>query len=385
MRAGHGKELALAVLETRRATLDLCAGLSPEDMVVQSMPDTSPTKWHLAHTTWFFERFVLSPLGSSPVRSDADWLFNSYYEAVGARHPRPKRGLLTRPSFEEIVDYRRTVDTRIGDLVGHPRLDDALDALRLGKNHEEQHQELIVTDALHLFSENALFPALRSGAPERYTLRPSRWCSGGGGVFEIGARGTTFAFDNEGPRHKVYLEPFSIASRLVTCGEYEAFIADGGYDRPELWMSEGWAWAKANARHAPLYWQPERMVFGVHGLAPMDELAPVRHVTWFEADAYARWAGARLPTEAEREVADAELSDVGEAWEWTASAYSAYPGFQPLEGAFGEYNGKFMVGQMVLRGGSPATPRGHARPTYRNFFPPHTAWQFTGIRLARSS
>lgn len=385
---GHGKELVVSVLETRRASLDLCAGLTAEDMVVQSMPDASPTKWHLAHTTWFFERFVLSPLGFAPVRSDADWLFNSYYDAVGARHPRPKRGLLTRPPLEEITAYRRAVDARIGDLVSHPRLAEIKAALLLGKNHEEQHQELIVTDALHLFSENALFPALRPAAlrEERRALRPSSWRSAGGGVFEIGAReDEAFSFDNERPRHKVYLEPFSIASRLVTCGEYEAFVTDGGYDRPELWMSDGWAWVKANGRRAPLYWQPERKVFGVHGLAPMDEHAPVRHVTWFEADAYARWAGARLPTEAEWEVAEGDLADVGEAWEWTASAYSAYPGFAPLEGAFGEYNGKFMVGQMVLRGGSPATPHGHARPTYRNFFPPHTAWQFSGIRLARSS
>jgi ergothioneine biosynthesis protein EgtB len=380
------------------------------------MPDASPTKWHLAHTSWFFDRFVLRPLGAAPVRVDADYLFNSYYDAVGARHPRPKRGLLTRPSIHEVMEYRRAIDARLVDLAESPRVGEVAEALELGRNHEEQHQELLLTDLKHLFSENVLLPSYRPSvrAQPSAQARPLEWIPCEGGLVEIGvdASAPSFSFDNERPRHKVYVAPFEIASRLVTCGEYRAFVGDRGYARPELWMSDGWAWVQSNDRRAPLYWHGSGLerIFTLGGARAIDPSEPVCHVTWFEADAYARWAGARLPTEAEWEIAAARaepaaagacLEDealhptaartnglaqtIGDAWEWTTSAYAPYPGFRPLEGAFGEYNGKFMVGQIVLRGGSCVTPRGHARTTYRNFFPPGAAWQFSGIRLARDA
>ena len=405
----------------------LAEPLEVEDWVAQSMPDASPVKWHLAHTTWFFERFVLRPLGIAPVSEEYDYLFNSYYDSVGARHPRARRGMLTRPTAKEIVAYRSTVDARLAELEGSSRLDEIAAALELGKNHEEQHQELLLTDVKHLFGENPLAPAYsRAGPGEPASGDGQRltWHRFDGGVVSVGHDGASFAFDNERPRHHVFVAAFELGSRLVTCGEYLAFIEDGGYQRPELWLSDGWAWVGASSarepRRAPMYWDLDaRTLFTLHGRRAIAPNEPVCHVTYYEADAYARWAGARLPRETEWEVA-AERSgaakalsgrdrlslhgafaedDVlhpraarsgsgiaqlfGDAWEWTASGYEPYPGFAPLEGAFGEYNGKFMVSQMVLRGGSCATPRGHIRATYRNFFPPSAAWQFTGIRLAR--
>lgn len=403
------------MLATRRATIGLAAPLEVEDWIPQSMPDASPVKWHLAHTTWFFERFVLSALGIPPTAESNDFMFNSYYEAVGKRIARPKRGLMTRPTVKEVLAYRAAIDQRLADLEGSPRLSELAPALELGQAHEEQHQELLLTDVKHLLAENPLAPAYRTagrpgslGAPAQSP--PLAFHRFEGGVHEIGhdagagagAGMGAFAFDNEGPRHKVLLAPFSLASRKVTAGEYRAFIADGGYERSELWLSDGWAWV-GGARRAPLYWS-ETKHFTLDGMRPIDDAEPVTHVTYYEADAYARWAEARLPTEAEWEVAarsarpgrfleDAALHPsvageglaqmLGDAWEWTQSAYAPYPGFRPLEGAFGEYNGKFMVSQMVLRGASCATPRSHARITYRNFFPPNAAWQFTGIRLAK--
>jgi ergothioneine biosynthesis protein EgtB len=399
--------LVSRVLATRRATIALAEPLEVEDWVAQSMPDASPVKWHLAHTTWFFERFVLSTLGIAPTAPSNDFLFNSYYEAVGKRVARDKRGLMTRPTVKEVLAYRAAIDQRLADLEGSPRLADVAAALELGRNHEEQHQELLLTDVKHLLAENPLAPAYRRSRPRGASAAAPAltFLPFDASLAEIGHRGTAFAFDNESPRHKVYLTPFSMASRLVTAGEYKAFIADRGYQRPELWLSEGWAWIHGE-RGAPLYWQGDRH-FTLDGLRAIDDAEPVTHVTYYEADAFARWAGARLPTEAEWEIAatrssaggfvedgalhpsvaraaDQPLSQMlGDAWEWTQSAYAPYPGFQPLEGAFGEYNGKFMVSQMVLRGGSCATPRSHARITYRNFFPPSAAWQFTGIRLAK--
>ena len=402
--------LVARVLAARRATMRLADPLEVEDWTVQSMPDASPVKWHLAHTTWFFERFVLRPLGVPPFAEAYDYLFNSYYESVGSRHPRPRRGMLTRPTAAEVVTYRKAVDQRLADLEGSPELRTIAGALELGKHHEEQHQELLLTDLKHLFAQNPLAPVYRTG-PSPVDQEPAAlaWHREDGGIVAIGHDGDAFSFDNERPRHQVLIQPFQIASRLVTCGEYLAFIEDGGYRRPELWLSEGWAWVNAEGRRAPMYWDLEaRSLFTLRGVRSLGESEPVCHVTYYEADAYARWAGARLPREAEWEVA-AERSGAaagalaedealhprparpgpgvaqlrGDAWEWTASAYEPYPGFAPLPGAFGEYNGKFMVSQMVLRGGSCATPRDHIRTSYRNFFPPSAAWQFTGIRLAR--
>jgi ergothioneine biosynthesis protein EgtB len=403
----------------------LAEPLEVEDWVVQSMPDASPVKWHLAHTTWFFERFVLRQLGIAPVSEAYDYLFNSYYESVGSRHPRARRGMLTRPTVADVIAYRAAVDVRLADLERSPRLVEVVDALELGRNHEEQHQELLLTDVKHLFGENPLAPAYHVGS----TTIPGEaaklsWHRFDGGVVSIGHEGASFAFDNERPHHHVFIAPFELASRLVTCGEYLDFIEDGGYRRPELWLSDGWAWLNAENKRAPMYWDlAARTIFTLHGKRPLTWSEPVCHVTYYEADAYARWAGTRLPREAEWEVAaqrsgashvgsvattssqecrngsfaeDDTLHPravrggsgiaqlLGDAWEWTASAYEPYPGFTPLPGAFGEYNGKFMVSQMVLRGGSCATPREHIRSTYRNFFPPSAAWQFTGIRLARN-
>ncbi len=365
------------VLHTRRATVELVQGLADDDLVAQSMPDASPAKWHLAHTTWFFERFVLRERGVAPVDARYDYLFNSYYDSVGERHARAKRGLLTRPTVREVMDYRRAVDARLveTDLSGLEA------ALELGANHEEQHQELLVTDLLHLFSENAMRPAMRTGAPTKRAASELSWRSFEGGVREIGHEGGSFSYDNESPRHRVYVAPFSFSSRLVSNAEYRAFIEDGGYTRSSLWPSEGWIWLAGRAK--PLYWEGDQQ-FTEYGMQPIDPAAPVLHVSYYEADACARWAGARLPTEAEWEVASASVPGcVGDAWQWTASAYSPYPGFRALDGAFGEYNGKFMVSQMVLRGASSATPPGHSRPTYRNFFPPSAQWQMSGIRLAK--
>jgi len=412
---------AAAFLAVRARTVALCAPLSPEDCAAQSMPDASPAKWHLAHTTWFFERFVLREhvRGYEPFDANADALWNSYYEAVGPQHARAERGLLTRPSLDEVLAYRVHVDaamTRwlrgLDVLPGEARHAwapcegwgasdaDALAVVRLGVAHEEQHQELLLTDVKHLLSRNPTRPAYgRSPKAAPHPARvvaadpAARWLEHDGGFARIGAEDDgRFAFDSERPRHRVWLEPCTLAPRPVTNGEYAAFVADGGYERADLWMSDGLALARERGWRRPLYWSDDlTREFTLAGERALDADAPVCHVSWYEADAYARWAGARLPTEAEWESCanDVESSGAsglpgsGEVWEWTASPYVPYPRFAPARGALGEYNGKFMCNQFVLRGGSCATPPGHVRATYRNFFPPHARWQFSGLRLAR--
>jgi ergothioneine biosynthesis protein EgtB len=380
----------------RSLTERLAAPLGPEDQTVQSMPDVSPTKWHRAHTTWFFETFVLGDFadGYEPYDERYRFLFNSYYDAVGPRHARPERGLITRPGVAEIGTYRATVDEAMLTLLavdGPPRVDALVE---LGRHHEQQHQELLVMDIKHVLSCNPLRPAYGdlpwSGA---HSVTGQGWIDHDGGIVEVGHAGDGFAFDNEGPRHEILLRPFRVSAGLVTGGEWLAFIADDGYRRPELWMSDGWATVQANGWEAPEYWthcDGQWEVFGLAGSAPVDEHAPVAHVSWYEADAYARWAGARLPVEAEWETvapapedpAGASAGWYGAGWQWTASPYGAYPGYHPPAGAVGEYNGKFMVNQQVLRGSCVATPPGHARRTYRNFFPAHARWAFAGVRLA---
>jgi ergothioneine biosynthesis protein EgtB len=410
-------DLAARYRAVRERTDWLTEPLAPEDQVPQSMTDCSPVKWHRAHTTWFFETFVLRPhyRGYEPLEEQYIYLFNSYYNAVGPQYARPQRGLVTRPTVADVTAYRAHVDRHLQALLeGDAPMIGALApaVLLLGLNHEEQHQELMVTDLKHLFSFNPLHPVYRerpagrrAGGPE-----PLTWVAHEGGVQEIGFSGAGFAFDNETPRHRVFLEPFELATRVVTAGEYLAFLEDGGYDRPDHWLSDGWATVRAEAWRAPLYWRREGdgwWQYTLAGYRPVDPAEPVTHLSYYEADAYARWADARLPTEAEWEVAAADatvagtcLDDghfhpvaapagrgptqmLGDVWEWTQSAYSSYPGFRPAEGALGEYNAKFMSGQMVLRGGSCATPRDHARRSYRNFFPPAARWQFSGLRLAR--
>jgi len=376
--------------QVRSRTESLAAPLSPEDQVVQSMPDASPTKWHRAHTTWFFETFLLLPFMPGYRRVDEDFavLFNSYYVAAGPRHARPQRGILTRPSNAEVTAYRAAVDAAMAELMRDPPAE-ALPLIELGLHHEEQHQELLLTDILHALSGNPLHPAYDAGWREpQGAVGAARMLNGPEGVVEIGHAGADFAFDNETPRHPTYLTPFRIADRLVRNGEWLAFMEDGGYRDPLLWMSDGWAACQAEGWEAPFYWERRDGAwsqFGLGGLRAVDPLLPVRHISWYEADAFARWAGKRLPTEQEWEAAAAlpGLSEVtGTAWQWTGSAYRPYPGFTPWAGAVGEYNGKFMIGQMVLRGGSLATPPEHARPNYRNFFPPGARWQFSGLRLA---
>jgi ergothioneine biosynthesis protein EgtB len=375
--------------DVRAHTDVLCAALSAEDQCIQSMPDASPAKWHRAHTTWFFEQFILQPHapGYRPFDPDFSYLFNSYYEAVGARHPRPQRGLLTRPSADAVTAYRAHIDTAMAAFL--PRADEAVESLiTLGLHHEQQHQELLLTDMLHAFGQNPLLPAVLPGwqAPSG-AQGPTRYVQYHGGIAGIGAGAQGFHFDNEAPRHQHLLAPYELASRLVRNHEFAAFIEAGGYSTPALWMSEGWDRARQEAWHAPLYWLQRDGAwheFGPGGLALLDPEAPVRHISWYEADAYARWAGARLPTESELEAGHGRLAEfTGHVWQWTSSAYGPYPGFRPVPGAVGEYNGKFMINQMVLRGGSLATPPGHTRPTYRNFFHPEKRWQFTGLRLAR--
>ena len=398
--------LAGQFAHVRGRTAALAAPLSAEDQCVQSMPDASPTKWHLAHTTWFFEAVVLQPHdpGYQPFDARFARLFNSYYESLGPRHPRPQRGLLTRPSLQEVHAYRAHVEEAMARFIaqapGHA-WDAAAPLVVLGLHHEQQHQELLVTDILHAFACNPLLPAY-AAAPQRSLrlaagARAPRWIDLPGGVAGVGHDGAGFAFDNEGPRHSVLLAPYRIADRLVTCGEYAAFIADGGYTRASLWLSDGWAQVQAQGWQAPAYWiapgDPRApsgawQVFGLHGVQPLDAAAPVMQLSFYEACAYAEWAGARLPTEFEWEAASGQpgMTELtGHAWQWTRSAYDPYPGFRPLAGAVGEYNGKFMVGQLVLRGGSLATPEGHTRPTYRNFFPPGARWQFSGLRLAQDA
>jgi ergothioneine biosynthesis protein EgtB len=375
----------------RTWTEQLAASLSDEDQCVQSMPDASPAKWHRAHTAWFFEQFLLTAFvpGYQVFDRDFAYLFNSYYEAVGPRHPRPNRGLLTRPSTERVGAFRRHVDVAMQRLLARLPYE-ATGLVELGLHHEQQHQELLLTDMLHAFAQNPLAPAVLPDWHEPATATDrTRFVDCAGGMARIGHPGTGFCFDNETPAHSVYLQPYRLASRLVRNGEWAEFIADGGYRAATLWMSDGWACAQANGWSAPLYWREcddGWRQMGLGGLAPLDADAPVRHISWYEADAFARWAGARLPTEAEWEAASGRV-DIDEleshVWQWTSSAYSPYPGYRPVAGAVGEYNGKFMINQMVLRGGSLATPTNHTRRSYRNFFHPDKRWQFSGVRLAR--
>jgi ergothioneine biosynthesis protein EgtB len=409
-----------AYRHVREATLRLVDGLGDGDLTPQSAEFASPGKWHLAHTTWFFEQFVLAAHGSGYRRFDErfGFLFNSYYNAVGARHERPRRGLLTRPTLAEVLAYRTHVDQAMGDFLGGGASDDAGALVELGLHHEQQHQELILTDLLHLFAQNPLRPAVRAGAtPEASTASapaPSTWLEFAGGNVDIGHDGAGFAFDLEQPRHAALLRPFRLASRPVTNREWCAFVAAGGYADPGLWLSDGWDTVQARRWQAPLYWEladdgATRLQMTLAGVRPLELDAPVSHVSFFEADAYARWAGKRLPTEFEWEHAarglpiegnfveqrrwrpaaaagGAGLAQMfGDVWEWTASPYVAYPGFRAAPGAVGEYNGKFMNGQYVLRGGSCVSPRSHLRASYRNFFQPGQRWQFSGLRLAEDA
>jgi len=417
-------ELARRYLNVRNTSIALASPLSAEDCTAQSMPDASPVKWHLAHTTWFFETFVLERVNGSPHRPFHPAfrvLFNSYYNAVGAKHPRPERGLLTRPALGDVLAYRRHVDAAMTDLLARPeRLATEVRALvDLGLHHEQQHQELILTDVKHLLSRNPLQPPYEPTWPlMKIAARTPDWVSVGGGIHEIGHSDAGFAFDNEEPGHRVLLRNFEVAAYPVSNGEYLEFMADGGYTRPELWLSMGWDFIQAQSIRAPLYWAytgKEWRAFTLHGSVPVDANTPVTHVSYFEADAYARWAGARLPTEAEWEVFALNAADgiddgnfqesrmlhpvpprrprsgqrgqqvFGDVWEWTSSSYEPYPGFVTAAGAVGEYNGKFMCNQYVLRGGSCATPKSHIRASYRNFFPPDARWQFSGLRLARDA
>jgi ergothioneine biosynthesis protein EgtB len=402
---GSGAALAERLAATRRLTLDLAAPLSDADATIQPFADASPAKWHLAHTSWFFETFVLRDHMPAyrPFEERWAYLFNSYYQAEGPRHARARRGMLSRPSLDEVRAYRAQVDEALDRAL--PALPPAgLSLIELGLNHEQQHQELLLTDILAAFAENPLSPAYGTLPPEGcFATEPLSWHRGREGVVEIGADGSGFAFDCERPRHNVFLAPHEVASRKVTYGEWKQFMDDDGYSTPSLWLSDGWDWVEREGVAAPLYWGHDGDVFTLGGFRQVDYAAPVAHVSYYEADAFARWAGARLPTEPEWEDFAASADPMvgnqldqagavapragggifGDVWEWTQSAFSPYPGFAPAEGAVGEYNGKFMSGQMVLKGASCATPRGHSRASYRNFFPPHARWQFTGVRLAR--
>lgn len=384
----HGLGALDRMLAIRGHTEALAAPLSPEDQTVQSMPDVSPTKWHLAHTTWFFETFVLRPhaVGYRVFDPAYEYLFNSYYEAVGPRHPRPQRGLITRPGVEEVMAYRHHVTDALTALLstaGSASIPG--DVVELGLQHEQQHQELILMDIKHVLSRNPLRPAYRRRSGKAPTAGPLGWREFEAGLIEIGHEGDGFAFDNEGPRHRVWLDAFALAMRPVNCGEYLEFIEDAGYRRPEFWLSAGWDCVNQRDWQAPLYWEQRDgtwMIYTLSGLEPVDLARPVCHVSAFEANAFAKWKGKRLPREAEWELAASAIDDAGEVWEWTASPYVAYPGYREPPGAIGEYNGKFMANQTVLRGGCAATPPGHVRSTYRNFFPPDARWMFGGVRLA---
>jgi ergothioneine biosynthesis protein EgtB len=419
-RAGTGDGLSQRLFATRDQSLAIAAPLSAEDMTVQPMDDASPTKWHLAHVTWFFETFLLSEhLPRYQVFDDAfAYCFNSYYESLGARQPRPLRGLLSRPSTDSVLAYRAHVDAGLHELLAERKTDPAIAKLvEVGIQHEQQHQELMLTDILALFAANPLHPTYvdRDVPSPAATAPPMRWIARVGGVFDAGYRGDGFCWDNERPSHKVLLHPYRIADRLVTNGEWLEFMREGGYREPLLWLSDGWTHARQHAWEGPGYWRQrdgEWHRMSLHGLLPVDPAAPVTHISYYEADAFARWAGKRLPTEHEWEIAAARIAPgpvdlqsrplspqpvagaaagetmqqaFGEVWQWTGSAYLAYPGYRPAAGAIGEYNGKFMVSQHVLRGSSCVTPQAHARLTYRNFFYPHQRWQFTGVRLAETS
>ena len=407
------RPLAERYAAVRALTLDLCRGLAPEDMAIQSMPDTSPVKWHLAHTSWFFEHFLLEPHapGYRSFHPDYGYLFNSYYYSVGAMHPRPARGLLSRPLVADVIRYREHVDNRLQELMARRGGDEDLTALvTLGLNHEQQHQELLLMDVKHLFSLNPLKPAWReqSKATPSSAAPPLKYLTRGGGPVSIGHAGAGFAFDNETPRHQALVPAHAMAARPVSNGEYREFIRAGGYRTPELWLSDGWATVQKEGWDRPLYWSEDMTAeFTLGGMQELDAAAPVVHVSYYEADAYARWAGARLPTEAEWESLAAEQPVAGnfldsglfqpaasgegptqlygDVWEWTASPYTAYPGFKPLSGSLGEYNGKFMANQLVLRGGGCVTPADHVRASYRNFFYPQQRWQFAGLRLAKDA
>lgn len=402
----------------RHISEQICQPLETEDYVIQTMPDVSPPKWHLAHVTWFFETFLLTPyLPKYEVfHPQYGYLFNSYYEAVGDRHPRPHRGLLSRPTVDDVYRYRAYVDDAMQQLIAEQQGNSTVENLiTLGLHHEQQHQELLFTDLKHILAYNPLRPAYRTSDTSQQASHTSQktaetWLDYPGGLYSIGYDGEDFAFDNESPVHQVYLQDYYLAARLVTNGEYLEFIQAGGYQKPEYWLSEGWATIQKERWNAPLYWEEidgTWAIMTLAGLQPLNEHEPVCHVSFFEADAFAHWAGKRLPTEAEWEVAAAPVAIrgnfmdsgnfhpvpasgatrpdqlYGDVWEWTQSAYLPYPGFKPAAGAIGEYNGKFMCNQMVLRGGSCVTPMDHIRSTYRNFFPPSARWQFTGIRLAQ--
>lgn len=405
--------LAERYAAVRALTLDLCRSLTPEDMAIQSMPDASPTKWHLAHSSWFFEHFLLEPHvpGYRPFHPDYGYMFNSYYYTVGAMHPRPARGLLSRPLAAEVLRYREHVDRHLLELIGRRQGDAAFAALlTLGLNHEQQHQELLLMDIKHLFSLNPLKPAWRElpKAPAACKTAPLKYLPRAGGLVLIGHGGEGFAFDNETPRHQNLVSTHAMASRPVSNGDYREFIRAGGYRTPDLWLSDGWTTVQRESWDRPIYWSEDMTAeFTLGGMRELVADAPVVHVSYYEADAYARWAGARLPTEAEWESLAAEQPVVGnfldsgrfhpaasgdglgqlygDVWEWTASPYTAYPGFKPLAGSLGEYNGKFMANQLVLRGGACVTPAGHVRASYRNFFYPHQRWQFSGLRLAKDT
>lgn len=407
----------------REFTETLCKPLATEDYIIQSMPDVSPTKWHLAHTSWFFETFILTKVNKhykSP-NPQYNYLFNSYYVQVGKRHSRPERGLLSRPTVEEVYFYRHYVDQHVSEFLGkanQAQIEEIAPVIEIGLHHEQQHQELILTDIKHVFSLNPLCPVylhVKQSKSSNFTMPEMRWIPFPDGLYRVGHEGNGFAFDNESPQHKVYAHPFKLASRLVTNREYLEFMEDGGYERPELWLSDGWYTVEANDWKAPLYWEKRDgnwWYFTLSGMREVDLDEPVTHVSYYEADAYARWKGVRLPSESEWEIASSKLpiegnfvesgnfhprtlnqdstnrgllQMFGDVWEWTLSPYIPYPGFKTLQGVLGEYNGKFMSNQIVLRGGSCATSMSHIRKTYRNFFPLNARWQFMGIRLAKDA
>ena len=408
-------DLAAAYSAVRRTTERLASPLSAEDQTVQSMPDVSPTKWHRAHVTWFFETFVLGPNVAAyrPYDDTFAYIFNSYYEALGDRHPRSERGLISRPGIDEVARYREFIDEAMGSFLEGELEQGVPELITLGLHHEQQHQELLLMDIKHVLSRNPMRPVYvpeRRGPRDGAAPPKAGWIEHAGGVAEIGHTGSGFGFDNEFPRHRVFLTPFALADRPVTCGEWMSFIEDGGYSRPEFWLSDGWSEVMAQGWNAPLYWfhvagEPHQwQQFTLSGVRPVDPDEPVCHVSYYEADAFAHWTGKRLPTEAEWEAIATVAGEganflgpeaphprpalttnalLGDVWEWTSSAYTPYPGFRAAPGAVGEYNGKFMVSQYVLRGGCCATPPGHARTTYRNFFPPRARWAFSGVRLAQ--